>query len=84
MQILCTQVLLFFRFRSHEIAAGGRQMPSILYGVFFRMLPASVLETVSTCGEIVSFTEADFKERGIAVAPGGVRLSVESTGHAAI
>ena len=31
MQILCTHVLLFFRFRSREITAGGRQMPPILY-----------------------------------------------------
>ena len=30
-QIRCTHVLLFFRFRSHEIAAGGRRMPSILH-----------------------------------------------------
>ena len=29
MQILCTHVLLFFRFRSHEIARGGRRTPPI-------------------------------------------------------
>jgi hypothetical protein len=38
-QILCTKVLLFFRFRSHEIAADGRQMPSILRSVFCRGVP---------------------------------------------
>jgi hypothetical protein len=32
-QILCTQVLLFSHFRSHEIAAGGRRMQSILAGL---------------------------------------------------
>jgi hypothetical protein len=30
-QILCTHVLLFFRFRSREIAFGGRRMPSFLH-----------------------------------------------------
>ncbi|MBR1231698.1 hypothetical protein [Bradyrhizobium sp. AUGA SZCCT0182] len=33
----------------------------------FEVLPASVLNTVSTWAEIVSFTEADFKEHGIAL-----------------
>lgn len=32
-----------------------------------KVLPASVLNTLSTWAEIVSFTEADFKEHGIAL-----------------